>query len=74
MRLEVLADLILRRLHEAKTDLVAKNLRGESIASILDGPSADFAVLDASPLDVDPMAIKDITVKGVVSGGRVFMN
>ena len=31
-----------------KTDLVAKNLRGESIASILDGPSADFAVLDSA--------------------------
>ena len=46
----------------------------EDIGSIEAGKIADFAVLDASPLDVDPMAIKDIKVKGVVSGGRVFLN
>ena len=44
------------------------------IGSIEAGKIADFAALDASPLEVDPMAIRDIGVKGVVSGGRVFMN
>lgn len=46
----------------------------DDIGSIEAGKIADFAVLDASPLEVAPMAIKDIKVKGVVSGGRVFLN
>ena len=46
----------------------------EDIGSIEAGKIADFAVMDDSPLDVEPMAIKDIKVKGVVSGGRVFLN
>lgn len=46
-------------------------LDGE-IGSIETGKIADFAVLGDDPTAVEPMALKDVEVRGVVSGGRVF--
>lgn len=48
-------------------------LDGE-IGSIEAGKRADFAALGDDPLAVEPMALKDIEVRGVVNGGRVFLN
>lgn len=58
---------------QAITTGAAYTLKMEhEIGSVSVGKKADLAILDENPLTVDPMEIKDIPVRGVIMGGRVF--
>jgi predicted amidohydrolase YtcJ len=44
----------------------------DEIGSIEVGKKADFAVLNDDPTTIEPESLKDVSVWGVVQGGRVF--
>ena len=46
----------------------------EQLGSLEAGKTANFTILEESPLDVDPINLKDINVSGVVFRGKIYRN